>query len=133
MPDEGDYGVAMIFMPRDEAGVVAARRVFEEGCASEGIPLLFWREVPVDPRDLGETARACMPTILQAFVGRPENVPAGSDFERKLYVCRRIIERRAAAEHALLDKIFISAACQAVQLFIRACWLQPKCVVSFST
>lgn len=106
LPDEGDYGVAMIFMPRDEAGVVAARRVFEEGCASEGIPLLFWREVPVDPRDLGETARACMPTILQAFVGRPENVPAGSDFERKLYVCRRIIERRAAAEHALLDKIF---------------------------
>lgn len=35
LPDEGDYGVAMIFMPRDEAGVVAARRVFEEGCAAE--------------------------------------------------------------------------------------------------
>ena len=66
----------------------------------------FWREVPVDPHDLGETARACMPTILQAFLGRPDDTPAGDAFERRLYVCRRTIEKKADAEFALRDKIF---------------------------
>ena len=106
LPAEGDYGVAMLFFPQDDKGVEDARRVFEEGCAEAGVPLLFWREVPVDPHDLGETARACMPTILQAFLGRPDDTPAGDSFERRLYVCRRTIEKKADAEFALRDKIF---------------------------
>ena len=106
LPAEGDYGVAMLFFPQDECGVEDARRVFEEGCAEAGVPLLFWRRVPVDPHDLGETARACMPTILQAFLGRPEGVEAGDDFERRLYVCRRTVEKRADAEYSLKGKIF---------------------------
>ncbi len=107
LPDEGDYGVAMLFFPHeDPAGVTAARQVFERGCAECGVPLMFWREVPVDPHDLGFTARACMPTILQAFLRRPEDVARGTDFERRLYVCRRTIERAADAEPALAEKIF---------------------------
>ena len=107
LPDEGDYGVAMLFLPHeDPAGVAAARQVFERGCAECGVGLLFWREVPTDPRDLGSTARACMPTILQAFVRRPEGVARGEEFERRLYVCRRTIERAADAEPALAGKIF---------------------------
>ena len=107
LPDEGDYGVAMLFFPHDDPqGVADARRVFEEGCAAAGVPLMFWREVPVDPHDLGSTAQACMPTILQAFLRRPESVPRGQDFERKLYVCRRTIERMADANPALAGKIF---------------------------
>ena len=77
LPAEGDYGVAMLFFPQDEKGVEDARRVFEEGCAEAGVPLLFWREVPVDPHDLGETARACMPTILQpSWADRTTRPPA---------------------------------------------------------
>ena len=107
LPGEGDYGVAMLFFPHDdEVGVRDAKRVFEEGCAKCGVPLMFWREVPVDPHDLGSTAQACMPTILQAFLRRPEDVSAGQDFERKLYVCRRTIERAADANTALANKIF---------------------------
>ena len=106
LPSEGDYGVAMIFLPQDPHGVQAARRLFEEGCAELGIPVMFWRDVPVDPHDLGETARACMPTIQQAFLARPADVEAGDAFERRLYVCRRTIEKRADAEHALAGKIF---------------------------
>ncbi|OUP09215.1 glutamate synthase large subunit [Collinsella sp. An2] len=106
LPDEGGYGVAMLFFPQDDQGVEDARRTFEAGCAEAGVPLLFWRKVPVDPHDLGETARACMPTILQAFLGRPEGVEPGDAFERRLYVCRRMIEKRADAEHALKGKIF---------------------------
>ncbi|WP_419549764.1 glutamate synthase central domain-containing protein, partial [Paratractidigestivibacter faecalis] len=107
LPDEGDYGVAMLFFSHDDPqGVADARRVFEEGCAAAGVPLMFWREVPVDPHDLGSTAQACMPTILQAFLRRPQSTPRGQDFERKLYVCRRTIERMADANPALADKIF---------------------------
>lgn len=106
LPDEGDYGVAMLFFPQDEKGVEVSKRIFEEGCAQAGLRLLFWREVPVDPHDLGSTARACMPTILQAFVGRPEDVGRGEAFERRLYVCRRMVEKAADAEYALKGHIF---------------------------
>ncbi len=106
LPAEGDYGVAMLFLPRDPEGVACAMRVFEDGCARCGIPLLFWRDVPVDPHDLGDTARSCMPTIKQAFLGRPGNVEAGERFERSLYVCRRTIEKAAAAEPGLAGRIF---------------------------
>ena len=106
LPDEGDYAVAMLFLPQDDEGIACGMRIFEEGCAQEGIPLLFWRDVPVDPHDLGSTARACMPTIRQAFLGRPEGVDAGRDFERALFVCRRIVEKRCHAESALDGKIF---------------------------
>lgn len=50
LPDEGDYGVAMLFFPHDDpTGVRDAKRTFEEGCAKCGIPLMFWREVPGRP------------------------------------------------------------------------------------
>ena len=106
LPAEGDYGVAMLFLPRDEEGVASAIRIFEEGCARCGVSLLFWRDVPIDPHDLGETARACMPTIKQAFLARPDDVEGGEAFERRLYVCRRIIEKAADADPALAGRIF---------------------------
>ena len=106
LPDEGDYGVAMLFFPQDAEGLKVAKRVFEDGCAAQGIPLLFWRAVPTDDHDLGSTARSCMPTIVQAFLGRPEGTAQGQDFERALYVCRRVIEKKADAEGALSGKIF---------------------------
>ena len=116
LPDQGDYGVAQLFFPQDAEGVRKARSVFEDGCAECGLRLLFWREVPVDPHDLGETARACMPTILQAFLGRPEGVEADDEFERRLYVCRRTIEKKAAATSALAGKIFYvcSMSCRTI-------------------
>ena len=106
LPDEGEYGAAMLFLPTDAEGLAEGMRVFEAGCAAEGIPLLFWRDVPVDSRDLGTTALECMPVIKQAFVGRPSGVEPGDDFERKLYVCRRTIEKRARDTSSLDGKIF---------------------------
>ena len=106
LPAEGDYGVAMLFLPRDDEGIACATRIFEEGCARCGVPLLFWRDVPVDPHGLGETARSCMPTIKQAFLARPDGTLPGEGFERQLYVCRRTIEKAAAADPGLDGRIF---------------------------
>ena len=77
LPDEGDYGVAMLFFPHDDPQGVARRAAASSRRAAprRGVPLMFWREVPVDPHDLGSTAQACMPTILQAFLRRPESAP----------------------------------------------------------
>ncbi len=96
LPDEGDYGVAMLFLPRDADLFGQARTLFEQCCAESGLPVLFWREVPVDAHDLGATARACQPRIWQAFMLRPASVERGQEFERALYLCRRSIEKRAA-------------------------------------
>ena len=82
-----------LFFSQDEKRCRSFQAYFLKGCAQAGLRLLFWREVPVDPHDLGSTARACMPTILQAFVGRPEDVDRGEAFERRLYVCRRMVEK----------------------------------------
>ncbi|MDO4851239.1 MAG: glutamate synthase large subunit [Actinomycetota bacterium] len=106
LPSERDYGVAMLFLPKDDEGITRGIHVFEEGCARCGVQLLFWRDVPVDPHDLGETARSCMPTIKQAFLARPHDIPAGEAFERRLYVCRRTIEKSAAADPGLAGRIF---------------------------
>ena len=97
LPDEGDYGVAMLFLPREQDLFEQARALFEQGCADCGVPVLFWREVPVDAHDLGVTARQCQPRIWQAFMLRPNGVAAGDDFERALYIARRSIEKRAHA------------------------------------
>lgn len=106
LPDEGDYGVAMLFLPTDENGIEESMHEFEKGCITEDIPLLFWRDVPIDSHDLGTAALDCMPTIKQAFLGRPENVEPGEDFERRLYACRRVIEKSAKANPSLNGKTF---------------------------
>ena len=97
LPDEGDYGVAMLFLPREQELFEQARALFEQVCGESGLPVLFWREVPVDAHDLGVTARQCQPRIWQAFMLRPNGVAAGDDFERALYVARRAVEKRAHA------------------------------------
>ena len=107
LPSEGKYAVAMVFLPQDEQGVHDAMRVFEDGCAQCGIPLLFWRDVPHDTHGIGDTALASMPTIKQAFLGRPEGCCKSRDeFEKELYLCRRTIEKTGDKNSALKDKIF---------------------------
>ncbi|MCR4797119.1 MAG: glutamate synthase large subunit [Lachnospiraceae bacterium] len=91
--DEGDYGIAMLFLPRQEIDLNRAKRMFEITVEKENLEFLGWRNVPVKPAILGKMARDCMPNILQGFVRRPKDVKAGWDFERRLYVARRVFEQ----------------------------------------
>ena len=90
----GDYGVGMFFFPEDEVGTENARRIFEQLAATEDMPVLGWRDVPCHPAQLGAGARRTMPRIRQCFIRRPEGTEAGLDFDRKLYVLRRIFEKQ---------------------------------------
>ncbi|MBR5111184.1 MAG: glutamate synthase large subunit [Clostridia bacterium] len=90
----GDYGVGMFFLPEDEVGVRNICRIFEQLAVSEGIPVLGWRNVPCHPAQLGAGARRTMPRIRQCFLKRPAATAAGQDFDRRLYVLRRLFEKQ---------------------------------------
>lgn len=90
---ERDYGIGMFFFPRDELKRNQAKKMFEVIVEKEGLEFLGWREVPTHPKVLGSKALECMPYIMQGFVRRPANVAKGIDFDRKLYVARRVYEQ----------------------------------------
>ena len=93
LKDERDYGVGMFFLPQDELKRNQAKKIFEVIVKKEGLKLLGWREVPIHPDILGKTAVDCMPCIMQAFIERPAKYERGIDFDRRLYVVRRIFEQ----------------------------------------
>src|SRR4051794_21087534 len=68
---ERGFGVAMFFLPRDDASRDGARARFEQSVAAEGLELMGWRDVPTDPQGLGRSAAGSQPFIAQAFVARP--------------------------------------------------------------
>ncbi len=89
LPKAGAYGVGMVFLPRNPAARAACVREIERAIANEGQSLLGWREVPIDDRSLGETARNTMPVIRQVFVGAGRGQLDRDAFERKLYIIRK--------------------------------------------
>mgnify|MGYP002771361257 CR=1 FL=1 len=91
--EERDYGIGMFFFPQDELKRNQARKMFEIIVQKEGMEFLGWREVPTEPATLGQKAIDCMPCIMQAFVKRPADVAKGIDFDRRLYVARRVFEQ----------------------------------------
>ena len=93
LKDERDYGVGMFFLPQDELKRNQAKKIFEVIVKKEGLKFLGWREVPIHPDILGKTAVDCMPCIMQAFIERPAKYEKGIDFDRRLYVVRRIFEQ----------------------------------------
>ena len=90
---EREYGVGMFFFPQDELARKQAMKMFEIIVKKEGLTFLGWRDVPTTPDVLGKKAVDVMPYIVQGFVAKPANVKKGLDFDRKLYVVRRVFEQ----------------------------------------
>ena len=90
---EREYGIAQLFFPREELQRNQAKKMFEIIVEKEGLELLGYREVPVYQEVLGHKAKECMPHIVQAFIKKPEQVEKGLDFDRKLYIARRVFEQ----------------------------------------
>ncbi|WP_411338091.1 glutamate synthase large subunit [Ruminococcus gauvreauii] len=91
--EERDYGIGMFFFPQDELKRNQAKKMFEIIVEKEGMKFLGWRMVPTVPKVLGHKALECMPCMMQGFVERPEHVVKGLEFDRKLYIVRRIFEQ----------------------------------------
>ena len=87
---EREYGVGMFFMPQDELKRKREMKMFEIITEKEGLEFLGWRQVPVHPEVLGTKAVECMPCIMQCFIKKPEGLSKGIEFDRKLYIVRRV-------------------------------------------
>jgi glutamate synthase (ferredoxin) len=91
------FGVGVFFLPAGAEALTASVKLVEAVLEEDGIPVLGWREVPVNPAALGPSARASCPVIRQVLVGRPALATGEEAWERTLYLARREIERRAEA------------------------------------
>ncbi len=90
----GEYAVASLFLPRDMAA--ETQSIIEETLGSLSIPVIGWREVPVDDHIPGKRAQETQPLLAQLFVARPGDCPAGAAWEQLCYFARKAAERRLA-------------------------------------
>jgi glutamate synthase (NADPH/NADH) large chain len=116
LPEPGEYGVGMIFFPKDSAQKKACRNVITNAIEKLGLIKLGYRKVTVDSMAVGETARQAEPDVEQIFIARPGSITNADDFERKLFILRRYINKTivetipGAGEHFY----FTSLSCKTI-------------------
>ena len=94
LPPPGEYGVGMIFMPKERASLLACVQELERAVKAEGQVVLGWRDVPVDAdMPMSPTVRSKEPVLKQIFIGRGPDVIVPDALERKLYVIRKTASR----------------------------------------
>jgi len=116
LPRLGEYAIGQLFMPRDNNWRQIIRDIWAEQVAREGFTLLGWRDVPTDNSTLGESVKPTEPVHLQVFIGRGKRKCSEAEFERRLYVLRKVIsdaiykrrERRTAGYYP------VSVSCRTV-------------------
>ncbi|WP_153109636.1 glutamate synthase-related protein [Propionivibrio limicola] len=90
LPRAGDYGVGMVFLPKEHASRLACQEEIERAVRLEGQVVLGWRDVPVNREmPMSPAVRQREPVIRQIFIGRGADVMVTDQLERKLYVIRR--------------------------------------------
>lgn len=98
LPPAGDYGVGMIFLPREHASRRACEQELERVVKAEGQVVLGWRDVPVDTTiKMSKTVLETAPVIRQIFIGRGPDVMVPNALERKLYVIRKLAGHKIQA------------------------------------
>jgi glutamate synthase (NADPH/NADH) large chain len=106
LPSEGQYGVGMIFFPKDADLRAGLEVLINEQVAASGLTVLGWRDVPVDSSELGYSVVPSEPFIRQIFVTDPNGISDQDAFERTLFVIRRHIELKAKAFGEAADHFF---------------------------
>lgn len=95
LPPAGEYGVGMIFLPKEHASRSACQQELERTVRAEGLQVLGWRDVPVNgAMPMSPLVRASEPVIRQVFIGRGQNVMVQDALERKLYLVRKLAAHR---------------------------------------
>ncbi|MGI8847034.1 MAG: glutamate synthase large subunit [Candidatus Dormibacteria bacterium] len=107
LPPLGEYGLGMVFLPQQARDRANCEGIVSSACHDEGLHLLGWRDVPTEPDCLGPTARLGMPVIRQFVLGAVGL--DGDALERRLYVVRKVIERRADAVHLGRERFHIAS------------------------
>jgi glutamate synthase domain-containing protein 2/glutamate synthase domain-containing protein 1/glutamate synthase domain-containing protein 3 len=114
LPAGGLYGVAMVYLPQELEARQACERILENIVQEEGQQFLGWRTLPVDNSTLGDSAKSAEPYVRQAFIGQSENITTNLDFERKLYVIRKLAENEVRLKHSNLQFYFSSLSSRTI-------------------
>ncbi|MBL8630788.1 MAG: glutamate synthase large subunit [Rhodospirillaceae bacterium] len=126
LPAVGDYGIGMIFLPKDKTAAQACMDLLETLITEEGQTVLGWRDVPVDPSCLGKATIATEPWVRQLAIGRGANTKAGDDFERRLYIIRKLSESSAHAQKIPGLKDFYICSFSSRTLVYKGMFLAPQ-------
>lgn len=116
LKEPGHYGVGMAFLPKGEKENDICRSIIEKAAQDRGFKFLGYRDVPVDSSGLGKTALSVEPAIVQFFVERPAEIKNNEDFERKLFVLRRlIVQEIKKTEHEVQEQFYVSSlSCETI-------------------
>ncbi|MDQ3292249.1 MAG: glutamate synthase subunit alpha, partial [Bacteroidota bacterium] len=93
LPAFGQYGVGLVFFPKDERLREECRAIFNRNIEKLGMQLLGYRKVPTYNGEIGPSALAVEPEMEHVFVKRPDHVTTPEDFERKLFILRNYTTR----------------------------------------
>ncbi|MGB7479099.1 MAG: glutamate synthase-related protein [Burkholderiaceae bacterium] len=105
LPPPGEYGVGMVFLPKEQASRLACEQELERAALAEGQVVLGWRDVPVDREmPMSPAVRDKEPVIRQIFIGRGPDIMVTDALERKLYVIRKSSSHAIQALHLLHGK-----------------------------
>ena len=126
LPPPGDYGVGMVFLPREAEARARLERVLEEVIEAEGQELLGWRDVPVDSQAIGSLARESEPVIRQIFVGKNAALKRVADFERTLYVVCKRVEREVERQELDRQESFYIASLSAETIVYKGLLTAPQ-------
>ena len=94
LPPAGEYGCGLIFLPKDRKEREKCKKETEKIAKSEGLEVLGWRKVPVNPQVLGNVAKKSEPEMEHLFIGFGSEKTGVEALERKLYVVRRLAEKK---------------------------------------
>ncbi|MEC0092634.1 glutamate synthase large subunit [Paenibacillus macquariensis] len=92
LPEQGHYGVGMIFLSQDPLIREAHENKLKDIIAEEGQTCLGFRDVPTVDDTLGKSAKEAKPFVRQVFIERNSALQDEMAFERKLYVIGRRVE-----------------------------------------
>src|SRR5437868_7591859 len=116
LPEPGHYAVGYVFMPHDPEWRKVILDIYAEKVPQEGLTLLGWREVPHDNSSLGDSVKTTEPFHMQVFIGRGEGIKSEDEFERRLYILRKVISDVAyrKRERRLSGYYVVSLSCRTV-------------------
>jgi len=101
--------VGMIFLPQESSRQRLFKEQMEAAVCSQGQKLLSWRKVPTINTGIGELARSTEPSVWQFFVVRGSDTLDAEDFERKLYLVRKIFQNAARELRQGAENIYVAS------------------------
>ena len=132
LPEKGKYAVGNIFFPQKKSEKKFCKKTIEDVLKKEKLELLGWRKVPIDSTkaDVGPAALDCKPEIEQIFIKAPKNIDQ-NDFERKLYLVRKIFTKKLRQESNLSQALMFYACSLSSRLIVYKGMLTPSQLFPF--